>query len=280
MKRSGLGKGIAALIPEAPPLRPGTVVEVAAAEIRPNPLQPRRHFSEESLDGLAASIREHGLLQPVVVSRAPEGGYTLIAGERRWRAAARAGMTRIPVVVRDAGGDAEQLGLALIENLQREDLTPIEEARAYHHLRTEIGLSQEAIAERVGKDRSTVANALRLLQLPLTVQERVDAGVLSGGHARALAGVAGRARQEELADRCVREGWSVRELERRLRPAPPRRARAVDADTAAAADRLAGSLGARVEIRRGRRGGEIRIAFASEDELIRLFKLLVRGDIR
>ena len=274
MKRSALGKGIAALIPEGASLRPGTVTEVAIGEIRPNPLQPRRQFAAASLEELAASIREHGLLQPVVVSRSPAGGYELIAGERRWRASRLAGLERIPVVLRDAVPDADQLALALIENLQREDLTPIEEARAYHHLRAELGLAQEAIAARVGKDRSTVANALRLLQLPLSVQEMVDAGELSAGHARALAGVSGAERQEELGRRCAREGWSVRELERRLQPPPRRAARTADPETAAAAERLALALGVSVEINRRRRGGEIRLRFASEEELIRLFRLL------
>lgn len=274
MKRSALGKGISALIPEGASLRPGTVTEVAIGEIRPNPLQPRRQFAAASLEELAASIREHGLLQPVVVSRSPAGGYELIAGERRWRASRLAGLERIPVVLRDAVADADQLALALIENLQREDLTPIEEARAYHHLRAELGLAQEAIAARVGKDRSTVANALRLLQLPLSVQEMVDAGELSAGHARALAGVSGAERQEELGRRCAREGWSVRELERRLQPPPQRTKRSADPETAAAAERLALALGVTVEINRRRRGGEIRLRFASEEELIRLFRLL------
>jgi ParB family chromosome partitioning protein len=274
MKRSALGKGIAALIPEGASLRPGTVTEVAIGEIRPNPLQPRRQFAAAGLEELAASIREHGLLQPVLVSRSPAGGYELIAGERRWRASRLAGLERIPVVLRDAVADADQLALALIENLQREDLTPIEEARAYHHLRAELGLAQEAIAARVGKDRSTVANALRLLQLPLPVQEMVDAGELSAGHARALAGVSGAERQEELGRRCAREGWSVRELERRLQPPPRRAARTADPETAAAAERLALALGVTVEINRRRRGGEIRLRFASEEELIRLFRLL------
>ncbi len=274
MKRSALGKGISALIPEGASLRPGTVTEVAIGEIRPNPLQPRRQFAAASLEELAASIREHGLLQPVVVSRSPAGGYELIAGERRWRASRLAGLERIPVVLRDAVADTDQLALALIENLQREDLTPIEEARAYHHLRAELGLAQEAIAAQVGKDRSTVANALRLLQLPLSVQEMVDAGELSAGHARALAGVSGAERQEELGRRCAREGWSVRELERRLQPPPQRTKRSADPETAAAAERLALALGVRVEINRRRRGGEIRLRFASEEELIRLFRLL------
>jgi ParB family chromosome partitioning protein len=276
MKRSALGKGIAALIPEGSAVRPGSVLELPLGEIQPNPLQPRRHFAADSLQGLAASIRRHGVLQPVVVHRAPTGGYHLITGERRWRAAKLAGLARVPAVVRELTADVDQLALALIENLQREDLTPIEEARAYHHLRGELGLSQEQIAERVGKDRSTVANALRLLQLPLPVQEAVDAGALSGGHGRALAGVADAARQTALAERCAREGWSVRELERRLQPAPARKRPAVDPETAAAAERLASALGARVAIHRRRRGGELRIHFATEQELIRLFRVLVR----
>lgn len=276
MKRSALGKGIAALIPDAPALRPVGVMELPIEEIRPNPLQPRRHFAQAGLEELAESIRTHGLLQPVVVAPAAEGGYHLIAGERRWRATRLAGLALIPAVVRQPSGDADSLTLALIENLQREDLTPIEEARAYHHLRAELGLSQEEIAGRVGKDRSTVANSLRLLGLPLIVQEAVDAGQLSAGHARALAGAGEAQRQQELAARCVREGWSVRELERRLRPPAPRPRRAVDAETDEAAERLRGVLGAHVQIHRRRRGGEIRIAFADEGELIRLFRLLAR----
>lgn len=276
MKRSALGKGISALIPEAPALRPGSVIEIAVNDIRPNPLQPRRNFPSEPLAELAASIKLHGLLQPVVVNRAADAGFTLLAGERRWRAAQLAGLARISAVVREPASDADQVALALIENLQREDLTPIEEARAYHHLRGELGLSQEEIAERVGKDRSTVANALRLLTLPLAVQEAVDAGTLSAGHARALAGLGTAREQEELAARCVREGWSVRELERRLRPRPTRTRKPPDPDTVAAADRLASALGATVAIARTRRGGEIRIRFTNEAELIRLFRLLVQ----
>ncbi len=276
MKRSALGRGLSALIPEAPTLRPGGASELAVNEIQPNPLQPRRHFAEEALAELAASLRQHGLLQPVVVTRAASGGYHLITGERRWRAAQLAGLERIPAVVRDVDSDTDRLALALIENLQREDLTPIEEARAFHHLRSESGLSQEQIAHTVGKDRSTVANALRLLALPLAVQELVDAGAVSAGHARALAGLGDAPRQEEMARRCVAGGWSVRELENRLRPAPQRKPRVIDPDTAAAADRLSLRLGTAVSIQRKRRGGDIRIRFASEGELIRLFRLLAR----
>ena len=277
MKRSALGRGLSALIPEAPPLRPGGVSELAVKEIAPNPLQPRRHFDAAALEELAGSMRQHGVLQPVVVTRgAAGGGYYLIAGERRWRAAQLAGLERIPAVVRDVESDDDRLALALIENLQREDLTPIEEARAFHHLRSESGLSQEEIATRVRKDRSTVANSLRLLQLPLAVQELVDAGTLSGGHARALVALGEGGRQEEMARRCVAGSWSVRELEHRLRPAAKRPERTVDPETAAAADTLSLRLGTPVSIQRRRRGGEIRIRFASEDELIRVFRILSR----
>lgn len=273
MKRAALGKGLSALLPEAPGTAPG-VLEIPVSAIRPNPLQPRRQFSQEGLAQLAASLKTHGLLQPIVVAPA-EGGYVLIAGERRWRAAQLAGLSKVPAVVHQAEGDADRLALALIENLQREDLTPIEEARAFLHLRTELGLSQEEIAERVGKDRSTVANALRLLSLPLSVQAMVDAGTLSAGHARALAGLEDPQRQEELAQRCVAEGWSVRQLERHLRPKGGRRKGHKDPETAEAEDRLMLSLGTKVRIQRRRRGGEIRIAFANEEELIRLFRRLV-----
>ncbi|NWF99464.1 MAG: ParB/RepB/Spo0J family partition protein [Thermoanaerobaculaceae bacterium] len=277
MKRPALGKGIAALIPEVPPPRRGGPSEIPVSEIRPSPLQPRRQFSQESLAALAASIREHGVLQPVIVTRAPEGGYHLVAGERRWRAAREAGLERIPAVVRETSGDLEMLTVALIENLQREDLTPLEEARAFHHLRADLGLSQEEIARRVGRDRSTVANSLRLLHLPLEIQELVETGALSAGHARALAGVADHGRQLELARRCVREGWSVREVERRSsEPHRRRTPKPVDPETAAAAERLSLSLGARVEIVRGRRGGQLRIHFRDEQELIRLFRSLTR----
>jgi len=276
MKRSALGKGISALIPEAPPLRAGSVVELPVSEIQPNPLQPRRQFSSASLEELASSLKLHGLLQPVVVTRAAGGGYHLIAGERRWRAARLAGLARIPAVLREAVGDVDQLALALIENLQREDLTPIEAARAYHHLRTELGLSQEEIAKRVGKERPTVANALRLLQLPLEVQGMVDTGTLSAGHARSLVGIGDAGRQTALAKRCVREGWSVRDLERHLQPRVRHARSKVDPETQEAVDRLSLSLGVRVEIRRSRRGGEIRLRFANEDELIRLFRQLTR----
>lgn len=274
MKRSALGKGIGALIPEAPAAKPGASPTVPVSAIQPNPHQPRRLFQEEKLSELAASIREHGVLQPVLLTRGEDGSYYLLAGERRWRAARQAGLESIPAVVRDVDTNADQLALALIENLQREDLTPVEEAKAYHQLRSELGLAQEEIARRVGKDRSTISNSLRLLQLPLQVQEQIDSGELSAGHARTLAGLGEAERQVELAQRCIRERWSVRELEKHLQRAPNKKRRDVDPETSEAADRLSLALGARVEIRRRRRGGELRISFSSEQELIRLFQAL------
>lgn len=273
MKRSALGKGLSALLPDVSEQSQG-VLEIPVSAIKPNPLQPRRQFSEQGLQELAASLKSHGLLQPLVVTPA-EGGYILIAGERRWRAAQLAGLTRVQAVVHQANTDGERLALALIENLQREDLTPIEEARAFLHLRTELGLSQEEIAERVGKDRSTVANSLRLLSLPLSVQALVDDGSLAAAHARALAGLSDPSRQEELARRCVNEGWSVRELERHLRQKKTSRPSKKDPDTTAAEDRLSLALGTKVVIHRRRRGGEIRILFSQESELIRLYRRLV-----
>ncbi len=275
MAKSRLGKGIAALLPE-PKERERGVGEIAVESIAPNPLQPRRNFPEASLAELAASLREVGMLQPIVVTRGEGGRFILLAGERRWRAARLAGLATVPAVVRDTVGDSELLALALIENLQREDLTPIEEARAYHHLRAELGLSQEEIAQRVGKDRSTIANSLRLLQLPLPVQALVDTGELSAGHARALAAVDRAELQEALAQRCVTQRWSVRELEARLRPPVTgrRSRRDPDPETGAAAEQLSAALGAKVEIRRRRRGGEVIIRFVNEGELIRLFKRL------
>lgn len=279
MGKLRLGKGIAALLPEPVDGHRG-ITELPVDSIEPNPLQPRRQFSEAALAELARSFSDIGVLQPVVVTRADQGRFVLLAGERRWRAARLAGLATIPAVVRDTAGDLDFLAVALIENLQRQDLTPIEEARAYHHLRVELGLSQEQIARKVGKDRSTIANSLRLLQLPLAVQALVDSGELSAGHARALAGVEPAALQEGLAQRCVSQRWSVRELEARLRrPAAKRgaRRRDPDPDTLAAAERLSGALGAPVKIRRRRRGGEVVISFASEGELIRLFKQLTGG---
>jgi len=287
MARKALGRGLDALLPpaahKAPPgivaldgTQAASINEVDIDRVRPNPRQPREHFGEEALESMAASLRERGMLQPLVV-RQQDDGYQIIAGERRWRAAQRAGWRRVPVVVREAT-TVEALELALIENLQREDLNPLEEARAYEFLSSEAGLTQEQVAERVGRERSTVTNYIRLLALPDRVQELLVAGSLSMGHARALLGLKERGAQIRLAEIVAAKGLSVRQAEARVRS--EQRAKkdggsAVDnADTVAAQDRLSRALGAPVQIR-GKEKGRIEIRFASLDELDRLYEQLL-----
>jgi len=221
-RRSGLGRGLSSLIPTeyteeagASPL-PG-VHEVPIAAVRPNPRQPRAHFDEEALAGLTASIAELGVLQPVLVRPTDDGTYELIAGERRWRASRRAGLQTIPVVIREAETDAALLEQALVENLHRADLNAMEEAAAYQQLVEDFGLTQEQVAKRVGKSRAAVSNTLRLFQLPPAIQSLVAEGQLSAGHARALLGTPDRAYQAALAQRIVREGLSVRDVEEAVR---------------------------------------------------------------
>jgi len=281
--KQALGRGLRALIPDAPKARSG-LAAIPVGRIRPNPNQPRHRFDDRALDELAASMREHGVLQPLLVSEDPDGGYVLIAGERRWRAAKRAGLGQVPAVIRERTDEALELELALVENLQRRDLTPLEEARAYEQLRTERGLSQAEIADRVGLDRSTVANALRLLKLPAEVHELVEDGALSAGHARALLAFPDDHTRVEWARRVVEAGLSVRDVERaaaeadrpdgaaarRRRPRPPR-----DPNLVEAQERLALRLGAKVEIRRRTRGGDIVIRCATGEELMRVFDRLM-----
>jgi ParB family chromosome partitioning protein len=254
----------------------GTIAEVDIDRVRPNPRQPREHFNEEALGSMAASLLERGMLQPLVVRQRGDD-YQIIAGERRWRAAQRAGWRSVPVVVREAT-TVEALELALVENLQREDLNALEEARAYEFLSSEAGLTQEQVAERVGRDRSTVANYIRLLSLPERVQELVVAGTLSMGHARALLGLKARAAQVRLAEAIAAGGLSVRQTESRVRRARQAKKsgapQAVDPDTVAAQDRLSRTLGAPVKIR-GKEKGRIEIRFTSLDELDRLYEQLL-----
>jgi len=286
MARKALGRGLEALLPqaapkpsapkhndEAPPV--GAVVEVDIDRVRPNPRQPREHFKESALDSMAASLRERGMLQPLVV-RQQGDDFQIIAGERRWRAAQRAGWHRVPVIVREAT-TLESLELALIENVQREDLNALEEARAYEFLASEAGLTQEQVAERVGRERSTVANYIRLLSLPERVQELLVDGGLGMGHARAILGLSGAAAQTRLAEEVASKGLSVRQTESRVRRARSSQSgttRAEDPDTVAAQDRLARALGAPVKIR-GKEKGRIEIRFASLEELDRLYEQLL-----
>ena len=281
-KRRALGRGLSALIadfpsPSASQPPPAGPLEVDLDLIEPNRDQPRRDIDESRLESLAASISETGVLQPIVVRRRAEGSYEIVAGERRWRAAQRAGLLKVPVVVRDVPAD-KRLELALIENVQRENLNPVEEARAYRRLADELGRTQDQIAQAVGKERATVANYLRLLTLPDDVLADIASGALTMGHARALAALPAAAAQRQAAREVRAGGLSVRATEalvkKRLEPPPPRQPPPPDVHTRAAADSLRVALGSRVEIVRRRRGGEIRIAFGSEDELQRLFERL------
>jgi ParB family chromosome partitioning protein len=289
-KRPALGKGLSALIPDAsivtPPAAAPGVLELEIDRLTPNDYQPRLNMDDARLEELAASIRANGVIQPIVVRQVGDG-YRIIAGERRWRAARRAGLTRIPVVVKEVSGDAAQqrvLQMALVENIQRDDLNPIDEAKAYRRLADEFTLTQDAIASAVGKDRATVANTIRLLKLPQDVQDLVGAGVLSMGHARALLALPGEHSQSQMAAEIKTRGLSVRETEALVkrvleggdRPAPsPQRAPAqTDVHTRAAEDKLKLQLGTKVRIKRRGKGGRIEIDFTNEDELIRIYEAL------
>jgi ParB family chromosome partitioning protein len=275
--RKALGKGIEALFPgsSAPP--PPAELLVALHEIQVNPEQPRRHFDEEALAALTDSVQRYGLLQPLVVRRVA-GRYELIAGERRLRAATRAGLDAVPVIVRDAR-PGERLELALIENLQRENLTPLEEAEAYRHLIDEYGLGQDEIAERVGKSRPAITNALRLLGLPDSVKAQLEGGELSAAHGRAVLSIEGEHARIEFAREIVTRRISKNEAERlaaarRRRPGRTRNGGSSDAVLNGLAEELTRSLGTRVRIGRRTRGGAIEIEFYSDAELDRLVERL------
>lgn len=282
-KRPALGKGLSALIPDILETRTGgSPTEVDVDQISPNEHQPRHSFEEGRLDELAQSIKANGIIQPIIV-RKVEGGYRIIAGERRWRAAQRAGLTRVPIVMKDvvAGGDARLLEMALVENIQREDLNPIDEAAAYEKLSSDFRMTQEEIAAAVGKDRSSVANHMRLLKLPHEVRNEVAAGRLSMGHARALIGIADEGGQRQIAREVIARNLSVRETEAMVKrlardsSAAVRRApAAADVHTRAAEEKLRTKLGTRVRINRKGKGGRIEIDFGSEDELHRLYEHL------
>src|SRR5687767_14572959 len=281
-KRPALGKGLSALIPDMPePRASAAPTEVDVDQISPNEHQPRHRFEDGGLDELAQSIRAHGVIQPIVVRRV-EGGYRIIAGERRWRAAQRAGLTRVPVVIKEVPvRDAQLLEMALIENIQREDLNPIDEAAAYERLSSEFRMTQEAIAAAVGKDRSSVANHMRLLKLPQEVRSEVAAGRLSMGHARALLATADEGSQRHIAREVVARHLSVRETEalvkragREVVASQQRGPVVSDVHTRAAEEKLRMALGARVRINRRGKGGRIEVDFANEDELQRLFEHL------
>ena len=279
--RPALGRGLSALIREAPPpqTREGPT-EVDLDRLTPNRYQPRTVMDEPKLEELARSIQSSGVIQPIIVRRLDGDTFEIVAGERRWRAAQRAGLRRVPVVVRDVP-DNKLLELALIENLQRENLNPIEEAEAYRRLIEEYRLTQEQVAAAVGKERATIANYVRLLTLPPEVRADVAAGALAMGHARALLGLTESAAQHRAAREVVARGLSVRETEglvkqlgRRTASRPAASPRQLDVHTEAAQDRLRVALGTRVRIVRRGQKGRIEIDFASERELQRLFEHL------
>jgi ParB family chromosome partitioning protein len=280
--RKALGRGIRALIPEAELETAGDQTRgVRLEEIGRGKFQPRQRLDPARLEELATSIRQKGLLQPIVVRRSSDG-YELVAGERRLRAARLAGLTRVPVVVMEAN-DVEAAEAAIVENIQREDLNPIEKALAFRRLMRDFGLSQEDVSQKIACDRSSIANFLRLLQLPQEVQGLVSRGTLSMGHARALVSVPDAARQMELAQKAVSGGLSVRDTERMVRevlerPARPKKRARAAAGPALSPDELEiqnkaqRHLGTRVRLRRSGRGGEIIVEFYSDDDLNRVIK--------
>ncbi len=292
-KRDRLGRGLGALLGEylgddGVQAKPAEARPIAVASIAPNPFQPRREFSPEELEDLTSSIRENGLLQPIVVRPAAPGStatWELVAGERRWRAVSRLGWTEVPALVRELD-DRAMLVLALVENLQRSGLSALEEAAGYQQLADEFGLSQQEIAQAVGKDRSTVANALRLLQLPSSVRQLVTEGRLSAGHARALLGIGNDHQMSVLARRAADEGWSVRQVEAEVQRTRPKKLTRTKAERPREAaerrleEELQRVLGTAVKIRRTRgMKGRIEIPFYSAEDFERLYELLVGSPV-
>ena len=290
----GLGRGLGALIPTGDRVA-GGYREIAVSSIVPNTNQPRAHFDEEPLDALADSIGRIGVLQPILVRQVETDRFELIAGERRWRAAKRAGLQTIPALVRSAE-DQESLEEALVENLHREDLNPLEEAAAFLQLQQDFGLTQQAVANRVGRSRAAVTNTTRLLQLPGEVQELIASRRLSAGHGRALVGIADSGAQVGLARQIVREGWSVRQLEDHLRPPPgtgqvaaagpakqaPESGEQGDASAVSESalleleNLLAEFLSTTVRVEIGDKKGRLTVEFADLDDLERIYHLVTR----
>lgn len=274
-----LGKGLDALIPALSINEDDKVVEISVTQLRANPYQPRKHFDDDSISELAASIKEHGVIQPIIV-RAVLKGYEIIAGERRWRAAQRSGLATIPAVVRNFS-DQQVMEIALIENLQREDLNAMEVAIAYQNLIDTFSMTQEELSVKVGKSRSHIANFLRLLQLPAKVKDYVSRGTLSMGHARAIAGVKKEQDILNLAERTIAEQWSVRQLEEEIRrledqqkkqPKPKKQNR--DPYIYALEEDLREYLKTTVKIKTSKDKGKIEIMYYSQDDLQRLLEIL------
>lgn len=281
-RKSGLGRGLDALIPQDHPI--AGYADIAVDSVVPNPHQPRKDFDPEAIASLASSIDSIGLLQPIVV-REDDGSYVLVAGERRLRAMKSLNRATIPAVIRSETDDATNLAEALVENIQREDLNPLEEAAAFQELLEEYGKTHEEVAESVGKSRSTISNTLRLLQLPAAIQKLVTSGELSAGHARALLGSDDEAYAIHIGQRAVAEGWTVRRVEEaiRLRATQGRQTSTRSPSVRPAAiieleDRLQDKLGTKVKIDYGAKGGKITIRYASSDDLERIYRHLFEPD--
>jgi ParB family chromosome partitioning protein len=295
-RRSGLGKGLDALIPGGGGTSsdsPSALIEVSVRRISPNPHQPRQHFDEESLNDLTESVRAIGVLQPLLVRDLGDGSFELIAGERRWRAAQRAGLDTVPVIVR-RGDSMASVEEALVENLHRQDLTPLEEASAYQQLLSDFSLTHDDVARRVGKSRTAITNTLRLLNLPPGVQRLLADGRLTAGHAKALLGTPDRAFQEGLAKRVVDEGLSVRAVEEAIRlregrapepttkpdPAEPKKrivTKLPDAGLLELEERIAEYLSTSVSVKMANKRGSITIDFADLSDLERIYYLMIEG---
>ncbi len=285
-RRSGLGRGLSSLIPADFTADSGVYLEIDIKEVVPNRYQPREHFDEETLASLSRSITEIGVIQPIVVRELEDGQYELIAGERRWRAAKRANLSAIPAIIRTAD-DLSSLETAVVENLHRQDLNPLEEAAAYQQLVEEFGLTQDDVAQRVGRSRSAVANTLRLLHLPPMVQRLLIEGQLSAGHARALLATPDRSEQERLATQIVEEGLTVRQIEEMLREEDPTEPAGEDESTAKQTipkvpdagvleleELLAVRLDTRVAVKLGKGHGKLVVDFADVDDLERIYRII------
>jgi ParB family chromosome partitioning protein len=300
--RKALGKGLHSLLPSrtaasanapvpvAPPaavpapVQEGDVQRLPVTQVAPNPNQPRRDFDAAALLELTQSIERDGVIQPIIVRKIGPGEYQIIAGERRWRAATAAGLKEIPVIVRTAN-DQQVLELAIVENIQREDLNPIELALAFHRMAAELGLSHEQIGHKTGKERTTITNSVRLLQLPPEIQNLIAARQLSAGHARALLKIEHEDLQKIIARRCIDEGWSVRQIEQFTRPSSPdptpkprKPADPLDPNVKAALSEMERVLGTKVRIVESAKGkGRIEIEYYSADDLSRLYDLITAG---
>ncbi len=274
--KTALGKGLESLLPD----KTQEIINIDITRIIPGDQQPRKVFKDTALQELAASIKERGVLQPIIVSRTGDGTFRLIAGERRWRASSLAGLSKIPAMVKDVAS-ADSLEIALIENIQREDLNPVETAEAFHHLMKDFSLTQEELSAKVGKDRATVANYLRLLKLPDEVKKFIDDGSLSMGHARAILSLEGKANQLEAARRIIHKGLSVRETEALVKKWGTEARKKIvhrkkDPQIESLQEKLIRSLGTKVRIHHKGKKGKIEIEYYSLDELERLLDLLIQ----